>query len=144
MLIWMSECDRDNLFIVILAATNRWASPEGYLWPHLREGTGVTIRSRHPECSECLNVFEQNADKVTSKIPFATWKEEAIRTFANACEDGMRMKVAAIAHLHFTCMYCMQWDGMECTSLRASAIGSMHPYIHQIKHAHMYISVDGD
>ena len=68
----MSECDRDNLFIVILAATNRWASTEGYLWPHLREGTGVTIRSRHPECSECLNVFEQNADKVTSKIPFAT------------------------------------------------------------------------
>ena len=50
----MSECDRDNLFIVILAATNRWAPPEGYLWPHLREGTGVTIRWRHPD--HALNV----------------------------------------------------------------------------------------
>jgi len=69
------------------------------------------------------------------------------------------MKVAAIADLHFTCIYAVRWNGTYSTSSAGCCMPrwfvqldvhwrvaygrqqlwfhSMHPYIHQIKHAHM-------
>ena len=174
----MSECARDSLFIVIsfkkkplcCYMSSHWqvSPPEGYLRPHLREGTGGAIRSRHPECSG--NKWEERCLSVraecwrASKIPLCHLKggshslicklqiSHATMRGWDADESSSYSWSPLYMHVYMSSAGCCmpRWFVQLDVHWRVAYgrqqlwFHSMHPYIHQIKHAHMYISVDGD